>query len=126
MRPHQLTPLFASANCLSGIGPRMEILLKKALRLPPGVGEPRVHGSIADLVADPNVDALWIATTNDTRIAVVEEIVDAVKSGKGELIGVACEKPLARNLAEARDIDRDLFQQLLGDTCHARHGLTLA
>ncbi len=67
-----------------------------------GVGEPGVHGSIADLVGDPNVDALWIATTNDTRVAVVEEIVDAVKSGKGELIGVACEKPLARNLAEAR------------------------
>ena len=67
-----------------------------------GVGEPAVHGSITDLVADPNVDALWIATTNDSRIAVVEEIVDAVRSGKGELIGVACEKPLARNLAEAR------------------------
>jgi hypothetical protein len=31
-----------------------------------------------------------------------------------------------RNLAEARDIDRELFRQLVGDTCHARHGLTLA
>ena len=67
-----------------------------------GVGEPRVHGSIADLVADPHVDALWISTTNDSRVAVVEQIVDAVMRGKGELIGVACEKPLARNLAEAR------------------------
>lgn len=67
-----------------------------------GVGEPRVHGSIADLVADPHVDALWISTTNDSRVAVVEQIVDAVTRGKGELIGVACEKPLARNLAEAR------------------------
>jgi ATP-dependent DNA helicase RecG len=47
MRPHQLTPLFAAANSLSGIGPRMEILLKKALRLPPGVSEPRV------------IDLLW-------------------------------------------------------------------
>ncbi len=67
-----------------------------------GVGTPKVHRSITDLIADPAVDALWIATTNDTRVAVVEEIVDAVKSGKGALIGVACEKPLARNLAEAR------------------------
>ena len=40
MRPEQLTPLFAAAKSLAGIGPRMEILLKKALRLPPGVGEP--------------------------------------------------------------------------------------
>jgi predicted dehydrogenase len=67
-----------------------------------GVGETTVHASITDLIADPRVDALWIATTNDTRVAVIEEIVDAVKRGKGELIGVACEKPLARNLAEAR------------------------
>jgi ATP-dependent DNA helicase RecG len=47
MRPHQLIPLFAAAKSLAGIGPRMEILLKKALRLPPGVGEPRV------------IDLLW-------------------------------------------------------------------
>ena len=30
-----------------------------------------------------------------------------------------------RNLAEVRDIDRDLFRQLVGDICHARHGLIL-
>src|SRR6202521_4225668 len=48
-----------------------------------GVGETAVHGSITELIADPNVDALWIASTNDTRVAVVEEIVAAVKSGKG-------------------------------------------
>ena len=67
-----------------------------------GVGEVSVHGSISDLVADPRVDAVWIASTNDTRVEVVEEIVDALKRGAGTLIGVACEKPLARNLAEAR------------------------
>lgn len=74
--------------------------LSRDLRL----GAPVVHASISDLVADPGVDALWIASTNDTRIAVVEEIVDALKSGKGTLAGVAIEKPLARNLAEARRI----------------------
>lgn len=31
-----------------------------------------------------------------------------------------------RNLAEAREIDRELFRQLVGDTCHARRGLTFA
>jgi predicted dehydrogenase len=66
------------------------------------IGEPRVQASVADLVADPAVDALWIATTNDTRVAVVEEIVDALQSGKGSLQGIAVEKPLARNMAEAK------------------------
>jgi hypothetical protein len=31
-----------------------------------------------------------------------------------------------RNMAEARDINRELFRQLIGDACHARHGLHLA
>ena len=77
-----------------------ELLAKSARDL--RLGEATVHASVTELVADPRVDALWIATTNDTRIAVVQEIIDAVKGGKGELIGLALEKPLARNLAEAR------------------------
>jgi hypothetical protein len=32
----------------------------------------------------------------------------------------------ARNLGEARAVDHELYRQLVGDTCHARHGLTLA
>jgi len=31
-----------------------------------------------------------------------------------------------KNVVEARDIDGELFRQLIGDTCHARRGLTLA
>ena len=42
MRPVALTPLFASAQSLTGIGPRLVLLLKKCLVLPPGVTEPRV------------------------------------------------------------------------------------
>lgn len=74
--------------------------LSRDLRL----GEPTVHTSISELVADPSVDAIWIASTNDTRVAVVEEIVDALQRGRGTLAGVAIEKPLARNLAEARRV----------------------
>jgi hypothetical protein len=32
----------------------------------------------------------------------------------------------ARNLGEAQALDRELYRQLVGDTCHARHGLTLS
>ena len=67
-----------------------------------GVGMPSVHGSVTDLVADPAVNAIWIASTNDARVAIVEEIVDALRRGAGALVAVACEKPLARNLREAR------------------------
>jgi len=66
-----------------------------------GVGQPVAYTSVAEMVQDPAVDAVWICSPNDTRVAVVEEIVDAVRRG-AELAGVACEKPLARNVAEAR------------------------
>lgn len=68
-----------------------------------GVGEPRVFAGIADLVTDPRVDAVWICAPNHKRVEVVEEIVAAVRGG-AVLKGVAIEKPLARNVAEARHI----------------------
>lgn len=76
-----------------------------------GVGEAKPYKSITDMVADPAIDALWICAPNYTRVEVMEEIVDAVESGKGELVGVACEKPLGRNVAEARKM-LELVQKL--------------
>jgi len=67
-----------------------------------GVGEPKVFASIGDMVADPAIDAVWINAPNFTRIEIMEEIAQTVESGKGELIGVCCEKPLGRTVAEAR------------------------
>jgi predicted dehydrogenase len=69
-----------------------------------GVGEARAARSIADLVADPQIDALWLCGPNFSRVENVEEIVDAVDRGRGELVGVACEKPLARTVAEAQRV----------------------
>ncbi|MDI6844555.1 MAG: Gfo/Idh/MocA family oxidoreductase [Candidatus Saccharicenans sp.] len=66
------------------------------------VGEARPYKSITEMVADPNIDAIWICSPNYTRIEVMEEIAEAVLKGKGELIGVTCEKPLGRNVKEAR------------------------
>ncbi len=67
-----------------------------------GVGDAKVFDSITAMVTDPDIDALWICSPNFTRIEVMEEIAAAIESGKGELVGVACEKPLGRNVAEAR------------------------
>ncbi|MGQ9578003.1 MAG: Gfo/Idh/MocA family protein [Candidatus Aminicenantales bacterium] len=67
-----------------------------------GVGEARVYKTITEMIASPEVDAVWICAPNYTRLEVMEEIAQAINSGKGELIGVACEKPLGRNVREAR------------------------
>jgi predicted dehydrogenase len=66
-----------------------------------GVGEARAFRSIADMVADPAIDALWLCGPNFSRVENVEEIAHALDRGRGRLTGIACEKPLARNVAEA-------------------------
>ena len=68
------------------------------------VGDCTAHRSIAQMVADPAIDAIWLCGPNHARIENVEEIVDTIKRGKGELKGIACEKPLARNVAEAKRV----------------------
>jgi predicted dehydrogenase len=68
------------------------------------VGSANAYASIADMVADPAIDAIWLTGPNQARIENVEEICDAVERGKGTLAGIACEKPLARNVAEAKRV----------------------
>ena len=68
------------------------------------VGEARPFPSIAKMVADPGIDALWLCGPNHARIENVEEIADAVERGRGQLRGLACEKPLARNVTEAKRV----------------------
>ncbi|MFM8302253.1 MAG: Gfo/Idh/MocA family protein [Gemmatimonadota bacterium] len=70
------------------------------------VGPARAYKSITKMVADPAIDALWLCGPNQARIENVEEIVHAIKRGKGTLRGIACEKPLARNVAEAQEVLR--------------------
>jgi predicted dehydrogenase len=69
-----------------------------------GVGDARAYRSIAEMVADPQIDAVWLCGPNHARVANVEEVVDTVTRGKGELKGIACEKPLARTVAEAKRV----------------------
>jgi len=68
-----------------------------------GVGAAKAFPTIAAMVKDPAIDAIWMCGPNFARVANFEEIVDAVKGG-AKLLGIACEKPLARNVAEAKRI----------------------
>lgn len=70
------------------------------------VGEAKAYKSITAMVADPAIDAIWLNGPNHARIENVEEICDAVRSGKGTLKGIACEKPLGRTVAEAKHITK--------------------
>lgn len=65
------------------------------------VGTARAFSSIQAMAAAPEIDAIWICAPNFARVQNVEDICAAVKSGKAKLKGVCCEKPLARNVAEA-------------------------
>ena len=68
------------------------------------IGEANAYASIGEMVADPAIDAIWLTGPNHVRIDNIEEIVQTIESGKGELKGLACEKPLARNVAEAKQV----------------------
>jgi len=68
------------------------------------VGKAKAYRSISEMVDDPAIDALWLTGPNHARVENVEEIVGAIEKGRGRLAGIACEKPLARNVTEARHI----------------------
>ncbi|HUG53162.1 MAG TPA: Gfo/Idh/MocA family oxidoreductase [Vicinamibacteria bacterium] len=67
------------------------------------VGEARAFASIEEMVAAPEIDCIWICGPNYARVENMERILEALGRG-ARLVGIACEKPLARNAAEARRV----------------------
>ena len=70
------------------------------------IGACKPYKTIAQMVADKSIDAIWLCGANHARIENVEEIVDTISRGRGELRGIASEKPLARNVAEALKVQK--------------------
>ncbi|MEK7728429.1 MAG: Gfo/Idh/MocA family oxidoreductase [candidate division KSB1 bacterium] len=64
-----------------------------------GLGECKVFQDVGEMAK--HVDVIAIYAPNFTRIETVEKIVEAVQKGAA-LKGLICEKPLARNVKEAR------------------------
>jgi predicted dehydrogenase len=72
------------------------------------LGDARVFGSVREMT--PHVDVVMLNAPNFSRVDAMEEIAAAVRDG-ARLAGIICEKPLARNLAEAQrvvDLARDI------------------
>ena len=81
-----------------------EALAAEANRLE--LGPCRAFPSLESMLGSGAVDAVWILGPNDARLDIMRAIHRAVTMDGAPLVGVACEKPLARNLAEAREMLR--------------------
>ena len=82
--------------------PRAEELCAytESLRMP----KPRPYDDLHEMLSDPRVDAVWIMTPNFMRVETMRAITEEATQGRNDLIGVCCEKPLARNLSEADEL----------------------
>ncbi|MDX3899253.1 MAG: Gfo/Idh/MocA family oxidoreductase [Sphingobium sp.] len=70
------------------------------------LGPCTAHDSLDALLSTPDIDAVWLLAPNDTRLETMRAIHAAVKSGKSNIRAIACEKPLGRTLAEAKEMLR--------------------
>ena len=84
---------------LAGVHSRTGSAELAALARSWGVGDPVVYDSVIEMAK--HVDCLAIFVPNFARVSVMDEIAAAVRAG-ARLDGVICEKPLGRNVAEAR------------------------
>jgi predicted dehydrogenase len=71
-----------------------------------GMPKPQTYDDLHMMLSDPKVDAVWIMTPNYARVETMKTITEEATQGKNDLIGVCCEKPLARNLEEANELMR--------------------
>jgi 1,5-anhydro-D-fructose reductase (1,5-anhydro-D-mannitol-forming) len=67
----------------------------RATRYAQDLGIPRAHASVDDLLSDPEIDVVYISTTNEWH---EEQTIAAARAGKH----VLCEKPLALSVAGAQ------------------------
>jgi predicted dehydrogenase len=64
------------------------------------VGDAKAFTSLEAMVEDPSIDCIWMCGPNYARVENLERIAATLSRG-ATLVGVACEKPLGRNAAEA-------------------------
>ena len=66
------------------------------------LGPCRAFDSLAAMLHSGEIDAVWLANPNHARLEAMQALHDARLAGATSVFAVACEKPLARTLAEAR------------------------
>ncbi len=80
---------------------------------------PRAYGSLEAVLADPEVDVVYISTTNELH---KEQTLAAARAGKH----VLCEKPLALTLEDAQEMVKACHMAgvVLGTNHHLRNAVT--
>ena len=81
--------------------------IEKANEFADKYGIPKRYGSYEDLVADPEVDAIYVATPHPFH---KPHTILCLNSGKA----VLCEKPIAVNAREVKEMVEVLFNPLRG------------
>ena len=70
------------------------------------IGPCTAYETLDALLCAPDIDAIWVLAPNDVRLEVMRALNAAVTSGCSKVRAVACEKPLGRTVAEAREVLR--------------------
>ena len=68
------------------------------------MGDPAVYTDVREMVRQSDVDVVYILAPNYLRVSVVEAIIEEIKAGRSKVRAIALEKPLARNVQEAKRI----------------------
>lgn len=69
-----------------------------------GLGPCTAYDSLEAMIMSGNVNALWVVSPNQNRVATFQTIHDSVKADGSAVKAVACEKPLGRNLKESKQV----------------------
>jgi predicted dehydrogenase len=69
-----------------------------------GLPRPRTYTDLHEFLSSRELDAVWVLVPNNLRVEVTKAIVEEVTQGKSSVRAVAVEKPLARNVREAREM----------------------
>lgn len=72
-----------------------------------GMGDPQAYGQVEEMLARPDIDAVYIATPHNHHFP---DGMQALKAGKHVLI----EKPFALNLGEGRELQAEAARQEAG------------
>src|SRR3954447_9688324 len=84
---------------LAAVGSRRLAAAQEVAAADAGEGTPTAHGSYEDLVADPDVDVVYVATPHALHL---ENVRMAFEAGKH----VLCEKPVTLDAADAEEMVR--------------------
>ena len=71
-----------------------------------GVGTPKVYSEIREAVNDERVDAVWVSSPNNVRLTTIRTIVEEIREDRSNVNGIACEKPLAASVTDAKEMLR--------------------